>query len=312
MGSDSDSKSTGAQAGSSSSTTTTTTRGGSQRPPKTRRRGRATAATPTPDSGTGARPAQPIIDTTTPGVTGSVNSEMSGYVPGHTPLHVALYWPNIIGYYRVVLVIACVALHCVRWHGTFVAVYLAAASLDFVDGLVARYFGQCTKFGEVLDVVVDIAQRSTLWCLVASVTPSPLTACFVPLVVCIEWLTFAVCHARSMLEDTHWKARQGTQQPWFLRKLFANGFKNPLGATAIAGTFFLPLYLYCDAFDLVPEALAVPATLIVLLLARVVAGAAELWLVGSYLHMLLQLHANLVSRAATAQATQSKPTAARR
>ena len=100
---------------------------------------------------------------TTGGSGGSGGSGNSGggaitlpHVPGHSPALIALYWPNIVGYYRLVMVVACAALHSLQWHGTFVVVYSLAAALDALDGYLARSLNQCTKYGEVLDVVVDM------------------------------------------------------------------------------------------------------------------------------------------------------------
>ena len=141
-------------------------------------------------------------------------------VRGHTPALIALYWPNIVTYYRVVLVFGCVALHSFEWHGLFIVVYAIASVLDALDGYLARLFVQATKYGEVLDVVVDMyvrfdhvchvclesrsrrllclrsVQRSLLWSLVGANTKALEAVVFA--VIGLEWMTFAVMHARCV------------------------------------------------------------------------------------------------------------------
>lgn len=68
------------------------------------------------------------------------------------------YWPNIIGYVRIVCAIGSVAvpgdasqLSCF--------LYLGNCFLDFFDGPVARKMNQCSTFGGLLDVATDITSK---------------------------------------------------------------------------------------------------------------------------------------------------------
>jgi hypothetical protein len=70
---------------------------------------------------------------------------------------VLLFVPNLICYARLLLLVPFTFLHAANAHEAALAVYAASTALDFVDGIAARAFNQCSKFGEVLDIVVD-------WC----------------------------------------------------------------------------------------------------------------------------------------------------
>merc|ERR1711907_796842 len=64
------------------------------------------------------------------------------------------YVPNLIGYARVVLNIAC----CFTFFSHFVLTFwmsLTSFVLDLFDGYYARKLNQCSKLGIVLDMVTD-------------------------------------------------------------------------------------------------------------------------------------------------------------
>lgn len=68
--------------------------------------------------------------------------------------NVYLFVPNIIGYVRVLT--AAISFYLMPKHplGCFV-LYAISCLLDAVDGQAARALGQTSKFGAVLDMVVD-------------------------------------------------------------------------------------------------------------------------------------------------------------
>ncbi|CAN0077076.1 unnamed protein product, partial [Ectocarpus sp. 12 AP-2014] len=67
---------------------------------------------------------------------------------------VLLYYPNLIGYARVALVLASYYLAETNWKASS-CFYLVAFAGDAVDGHVARKFKQASRFGAVLDMVTD-------------------------------------------------------------------------------------------------------------------------------------------------------------
>ncbi|CAM9940742.1 unnamed protein product [Ectocarpus fasciculatus] len=68
--------------------------------------------------------------------------------------NVLLYYPNLIGYARVALVLASYYLAETNWKASS-CFYLVAFAGDAVDGHVARKFKQASRFGAVLDMVTD-------------------------------------------------------------------------------------------------------------------------------------------------------------
>lgn len=74
---------------------------------------------------------------------------------------VYLYIPNLIGYARAILTITFIHFALTEWKIATVCYVLSFAG-DLFDGIAARAFNQCSKFGAVLDMVVD---RCTTACL---------------------------------------------------------------------------------------------------------------------------------------------------
>ena len=81
---------------------------------------------------------------------------------------VLLYVPNIIGYVRLVLMILSWN-EALRDPQMFVILYTATYCLDMADGLAARALGQCSKFGAVLDMVLDRITTASLFAILASI-----------------------------------------------------------------------------------------------------------------------------------------------
>ncbi|KAG9285176.1 hypothetical protein G9A89_004391 [Geosiphon pyriformis] len=81
--------------------------------------------------------------------------------------NVFLFIPNLIGYVRVLLAIASLYyMPFAPW--TCMGLYIVSCLLDAVDGNVARYLNQCSKFGAVLDMVTDRSTTSCLLCYLAA------------------------------------------------------------------------------------------------------------------------------------------------
>ncbi|KAK1760642.1 CDP-diacylglycerol--inositol 3-phosphatidyltransferase [Echria macrotheca] len=84
--------------------------------------------------------------------------------------NVFLFWPNIIGYWRIVLAIG--ALWYMPLHPrTCSALYSVSCLLDALDGYAARYLNQSTKFGAVLDMVTDRCTTACLLVFLSSAFP---------------------------------------------------------------------------------------------------------------------------------------------
>ncbi len=74
---------------------------------------------------------------------------------------VFLYVPNLIGYARFALLFATLFFY--NEHPIFTIIcYASSQLLDAFDGMAARAFNQCSKFGAVLDMVCDRASNAVL------------------------------------------------------------------------------------------------------------------------------------------------------
>ncbi|KAI0427960.1 CDP-diacylglycerol-inositol 3-phosphatidyltransferase-like protein PIS [Xylaria sp. FL1042] len=84
--------------------------------------------------------------------------------------NIFLFWPNLIGYFRIVLAIA--SLYYMPLHPrTCSILYSISCLLDALDGYAARYFHQSTRFGAVLDMVTDRCTTSCLLVFLSSAFP---------------------------------------------------------------------------------------------------------------------------------------------
>ncbi|KAI1328049.1 CDP-diacylglycerol-inositol 3-phosphatidyltransferase-like protein PIS [Xylariaceae sp. FL0255] len=84
--------------------------------------------------------------------------------------NIFLFWPNLIGYFRVVLAIA--SLYYMPLHPrTCSLLYSISCLLDALDGYAARHFNQSTRFGAVLDMVTDRCTTSCLLVFLSSAFP---------------------------------------------------------------------------------------------------------------------------------------------
>ncbi|KAI0555753.1 CDP-diacylglycerol-inositol 3-phosphatidyltransferase-like protein PIS [Xylaria curta] len=110
----------------------------------------------------------------------SDDMDMNGSSDTHTPTtpktitgpaeNIFLFWPNLIGYFRIVLAIA--SLYYMPLHPrTCSLLYSISCLLDALDGYAARYFNQSTRFGAVLDMVTDRCTTSCLLVFLSSAFP---------------------------------------------------------------------------------------------------------------------------------------------
>ncbi|KAI1102010.1 CDP-alcohol phosphatidyltransferase-domain-containing protein [Jackrogersella minutella] len=111
---------------------------------------------------------------------GNGGSNTNGNVQAVAPLdhkvddspreNIFVFWPNIIGYSRIVLAIA--SLYYMPLHPrTCSILYSISCLLDALDGYAARHFQQSTKFGAVLDMVTDRCTTSCLLVFLSSAFP---------------------------------------------------------------------------------------------------------------------------------------------
>lgn len=83
---------------------------------------------------------------------------------------VFLYIPNIIGYFRFAFLFAILPIHHTHPYLT-VLFYAISQGLDAFDGMAARKFNQCSKFGAVLDMVCDRASDAVMLAILGGLYP---------------------------------------------------------------------------------------------------------------------------------------------
>ena len=147
-------------------------------------------------------------------------------------------------------------------------IWLFSQSLDFFDGIIARKLNQCSNVGILLDIIADNILRTTTWIaaiiissasLCISDTSNPSTSSFFffggayyniiiiivgTFIICIEWITLLCTQLHSKEGGgKHWKSNR-ENDPWFIRQVFKNNFKNPLGSLVLYGLYGSSLFVY--------------------------------------------------------------------
>lgn len=94
---------------------------------------------------------------------------------------VALYWPNLLDYVRLLLVLfgmlADISYQCYYLNA---ACYVLSVYLDMWDGTLARAMGQCSKFGQFLDYAIDVVAEAIFLCQICQVyRPFTVWFCFI-------------------------------------------------------------------------------------------------------------------------------------
>jgi CDP-diacylglycerol--inositol 3-phosphatidyltransferase len=190
---------------------------------------------------------------------------------------VVLYIPNLLGYARIFS--ALVGLHISSTHPVLaIWIWLGSASLDLIDGILARRLNQCSQLGIFLDIVADIVLRTCCW-LAALVAGSSQQMKFVVCaIISIEWFTMVSTQLHAAQNQSHWKSQRDTD-PWLVRQVFSRNFKSPLGMFAIYGLFSANLWTF--AYEQPEMRRAIPwfnVWMYSAYVGRVVALCVELWL----------------------------------
>ncbi|PON89953.1 CDP-diacylglycerol-inositol 3-phosphatidyltransferase, eukaryote [Trema orientale] len=89
-------------------------------------------------------------------------------VPKPTMLTVYLYYPNIIGYMRILMNCFAFAI-CFSNKKLFSVLYFLSFVCDGIDGWVARKFNQVSTFGAVLDMITDRISTACLLVILSQV-----------------------------------------------------------------------------------------------------------------------------------------------
>ena len=88
-----------------------------------------------------------------------------------TAYNVIWYYPNIVGYLRILSMILAFYFSNNNWQLCTIF-YLLAFAGDVVDGYIARLFNQSSKYGGILDMITDRVSTCGFLAILSSLYPS--------------------------------------------------------------------------------------------------------------------------------------------
>jgi phosphatidylglycerophosphate synthase len=200
------------------------------------------------------------------------------------PLPVVLYIPNLLCYARILF--SFVGLHFSPTNPRLaVGIWILSASLDLIDGIVARALNQTSSLGILLDITADNILRTTMWIAASADDPSHrFVAC---VVISLEWITMVSTQLQTQ-SGSHWKASREAD-PWIIKKIFAHNFRTPIGTWCIYGLFCSALFAYGSHHEELVE--LIPLFNIWKYIAysgRILSMLVEGWLVIGYLGLVIE------------------------
>ena len=152
-------------------------------------------------------------------------------------MKVFFYVPNLIGYVRAALLVACAVYF--REEEIVQVLYSLNVILDGVDGMAARYFHQESRFGYCLDMILDRIGSAMLFCLLTSNSPSPV------------WILLMFLDLSS-----HWFMTLSTRQHKLQRYPWIKLYYSYLGIVCLMNEVFLISFLH--HFTLIVAAFSFP------------------------------------------------------
>jgi CDP-diacylglycerol--inositol 3-phosphatidyltransferase len=202
---------------------------------------------------------------------------------------VALYVPNLIGYFRILFAFLGLQLAEASPPAAIV-IWTISAILDSIDGWIARKLNQQSSLGTLVDIFADNTLRTCTWLAAASLNSSPCRLVAGALIV-LEWSTFVCSQLHAAESGIHWKKRQESEDPWIVRQIFGqkNNFLTPLGSLSIYGLFASGLFAFGSQHTIFID--IIPFFYFFMYAAycgRAIAIIAEIWLCKSYLSLVAQ------------------------
>lgn len=160
--------------------------------------------------------------------------------------HVKWFIPNVIDYSRIICVLAAACCWSLVEISLIPAelpaiLYLLNHLLDDLDGIAARKWHQCSKFGETLDMVIDVAS-----CIVFEAGIVVLYGLWLmPLYMMSTLIDVAMLALVLTTRNEYWKVLVGKpESPWILRLCFADGSHTWSGEVLWKMQWLLHIYLY--------------------------------------------------------------------
>ncbi|MCJ1456149.1 CDP-diacylglycerol-inositol 3-phosphatidyltransferase [Mycoblastus sanguinarius] len=188
---------------------------------------------------------------------GHINGSANPRSSSEPTENIFLFYPNIIGYSRIILAIA--SLYYMPLHPrTCSILYSISCLLDALDGVAARYFQQSTRFGAVLDMVTDRCTTACLLVFLSSAWPrwALLFQGLISLDLASHYMHMYATLTMAGSGQSHKKIDQGRSR---LLHLYYNN-KNVLFAfCALNELFFIALYLLSFSSPTLSPSLLPPA-----------------------------------------------------
>ena len=160
-----------------------------------------------------------------------------------THAQVSVFVPNLIGYGRFLLLFLCpVFVYSEQYWYWYTICYAASQLLDVVDGMAARKFDQCSRFGAALDMVCDRTSNALNFFILASVYPQVSSVFFICFILdfgshFLQFQATALSKAASHKSDND-KAN------WLVKLYYTN---YTIFATTVAGTEVGAVLLFINA-----------------------------------------------------------------
>ncbi|KAH9577689.1 CDP-alcohol phosphatidyltransferase [Trypanosoma melophagium] len=171
---------------------------------------------------------------------------MSVNVRAVQPSDIYLFYPNLIGYVRVLLTLVSFCVLDTR-PLLFLSCYALAFVLDAADGILARAMGQCSHFGAIFDMWTDRAATAGLLVVLSHTAQGVMPAFFTTVCAMLIFLDVASHFCRTyvtlfMRKSTH---KDVSESIFSLLKLYYSDRK-VMGAFCIGQEIsYLLLYVYC-------------------------------------------------------------------
>ena len=175
---------------------------------------------------------------------------------------VALYIPNLLGYLRIILSFLGLKHALQQKIHNALGIWIAAASLDLIDGVAARSLNQCSQFGILLDIMADNILRTIIWisAMIESSKSGPTRengiCLWAVIIICLEWITMFCSQNNQTNQEgdqhAHWKdvkrksaeSETNRSPPFWVQAVFKNNFRSLPGIFAIYGLFVAPFGTY--------------------------------------------------------------------
>ncbi|KAL1978175.1 hypothetical protein VTN31DRAFT_1034 [Thermomyces dupontii] len=172
--------------------------------------------------------------------------------------NIFLFWPNIVGYVRVILAVA--SLYYMPLHPrTCSFLYSVSCLLDALDGYLARRFNQSTTFGSVLDMVTDRCTTACLLVFLSSAWPrwSILFQGLISLDLSSHYMHMYATLSRGGADQSHKKV--DSSRSWILHQYYTN--RTVLFVCcALNELFFIGLYLLSFSSPMLSPSLLQPSS----------------------------------------------------